>query len=283
MPCIWLRQLVAILTVFFDATLRASLAARSEFEADLRQSIKNNVLHLLHQPHTDSEGNVVGAEALLRWTRPARGAIPPVQFIPVAEKSNYILELGSWVLQQACQTLIAWKKDQHTAYLTLSVNVSIRQITQENFIGQFLEVLRTTEVNPARLKIELTENIFANDVDDIGRKMHRLKSQGVTLSLDDFGTGYFSLSYIKRLPFDQIKIDQVFIRDVLADQNDAAIVCTVIALCRSLGVSVIAEGVKTTGQRAFLEKNGCHLFQDYLFSQPLNFGEISQYLVKPAA
>lgn len=268
---------------FFDATLRASLAARAEFEADLRQSIKNNELHLLYQPQTNSDGNVVGAEALLRWTHPVRGAVPPVQFIPVAEKSNYILELGSWVLQQACQTLIAWEKDQHTAHLTLSVNVSIRQISQENFIGQFLEALRATGANPARLKIELTESIFANDVDDIARKMHRLKSEGVTFSLDDFGTGYSSLSYIKRLPFDQIKIDQVFIRDVLADQNDAAIVCTVIALCRSLGVSAIAEGVETAGQRAFLEKNGCHLFQGYLFSQPLNFGEISQFLEKPAA
>lgn len=268
---------------FFDAALRASILARSELEADLRVSIERKELHLQYQPQTNSDAQVVGAEALLRWTHPVHGLVPPMEFIPVAEKSNCILELGSWVLQQACQTLVAWEKEQHTAHLTLSVNVSIRQISQENFVGQLLEILRATGANPARLKLELTESIFANDVDDIARKMYSLKTQGVTFSLDDFGTGYSSLSYIKSLPFDQIKIDQSFVRDVLENQNNAAIVCAVITLCRSLGVSVIAEGVETEGQRAFLEKNGCHLFQGYLYSRPLNFGEITQFLVKSAA
>ena len=263
---------------FFDAQLLAAITARSAFETDLRMSIKHNELHLVYQPQLHSDGRVIGAEALVRWSHPVRGAVAPGEFIPVAEKSSFIVELGLWVLRQACQTLQAWSRSSLARDLPLAVNVSAKQFLQAGFVSQVIEILTQTGANPARLKLELTETIFANDVDGIAEKMAQLKHHGVSFSLDDFGTGYSSLSYIKRLPFDQIKIDQSFVRDVLADPNDAAIVRTVVALCHSLSLSVIAEGVETLAQKEFLEKNECFAFQGYFFSQPLSLWQFDEFL-----
>ena len=205
----------------------------------------------------------------MRWTHPVRGSVPPARFIPIAEHTGFILELGLWVLQTACLKLANWRLNPATAALTMSVNVSARQFRHPQFVEQVLATLAWAGADPARLKLELTESMLVDNIEELVAKMAVLKKHGVNFSLDDFGTGYSSLSYLKRLPLDQLKIDQSFVRDVLVDAHDAAIARTIVALGQSMGLAVIAEGVETTGQRDFLAQNGCYLFQGYLYSQPL--------------
>jgi diguanylate cyclase (GGDEF)-like protein/PAS domain S-box-containing protein len=254
---------------FFDGQLQARLLAQAELEGELRQSIQNNELHLVYQPQFDQLGRIVGSEALLRWTHPQRGLVSPVEFIPVAESSGLILQIGQWVLHTACLALAQWQSQTATAGLTVAVNVSAKQFHHPDFVSQVLSELQLSGANPALLKLELTESLLAQDLDGIVQKMNALRAKGVTFSLDDFGTGYSSLAYLKRLPLSQLKIDQGFVRDILADASDAAIVRTVIALGDRLGLKVIAEGVETQAQREFLQSNGCYSYQGYLFSRPL--------------
>jgi diguanylate cyclase (GGDEF)-like protein/PAS domain S-box-containing protein len=254
---------------FFDGQLQAQLAAQSELEDDLRQCIQNAELHLVYQPQVDHLGHLVGAEALLRWTHPTRGLVSPAQFIPAAENSGFILQIGQWVLHTACRDLKEWQFSEATAGLPVAVNVSAKQFHHPDFVSQVLSALEIAGANPALLKLELTESLLAQDLDGIVQKMNTLKVRGVTFSLDDFGTGYSSLAYLKRLPLDQLKIDQGFVRDVLVNSSDAAIVRTVIALGDRLGLNVIAEGVETLAQKGFLEFNCCYYYQGYLFSRPL--------------
>jgi EAL domain-containing protein (putative c-di-GMP-specific phosphodiesterase class I) len=238
-------------------------------EADLREAFAARQFLLHFQPQVTEDGRVVGGEALVRWAHPSRGLVPPGAFIPVAEETGMILSLGQWVLQTACSQLARWDADPLMADLTLSVNVSARQFHQADFVDQVLTLLRSTRADPSRLKLELTESLLVENVQDIIEKMSALKAIGVRFSLDDFGTGYSSLAYLKRLPLEQLKIDQSFVQDILCDPNDAAIGRTIIALARSLGLSVIAEGVETEGQREFLAKAGCTTYQGYLFSPPV--------------
>ena len=254
---------------FFDPEMQKAVSNRSAMEADLRQALQHNEFRLLYQPVVDGSGRMLGVEALLRWNHPQRGTISPADFIPVAEKTGLILPLGRWVLQTACRQLVSWAADPRMAHLTIAVNVSAREFRDPGFVEAVLAVLETTGARPNQLKLELTESLLLNDVEDIIAKMTRLQLRGVGFSLDDFGTGYSSLSYLKRLPLDQLKIDQSFVRDVLTDPNDATIARTIIALASSLGLSVVAEGVESTGQRAFLLRNGCNAFQGYLFSRPV--------------
>lgn len=254
---------------FFDGELQARLAALSELEGELRQSIHNDELRLVYQPQMDHTGKVVGAEALIRWNHPRHGFVSPAQFIPVAENSGFILKIGQWVLHAACTVLAQWQARGLSARLTMAVNVSARQFHHPDFVSQVLTELEVTGADPTLLKLELTESLLAQDLDGIVQKMNVLKARGITFSLDDFGTGYSSLAYLKRLPLDQLKIDQGFVRDIHLDASDAAIVRTVIALGDTLGLHVIAEGVETSEQREFLESNGCHFYQGYLFSRPL--------------
>ena len=205
----------------------------------------------------------------MRWRHPLRGLIPPAEFIPVAEQSGLILDLGQWVLQVAFAQLVTWSAQPATADLTMAVNVSARQFRHPDFCSQILEVLRSSGANPHRLKLELTESLLLSDIEDAVRKMGELRAIGVGFSLDDFGTGYSSLAYLKRLPLDQLKIDQSFVRDVLIDPNDAAIAKTILNLAQSLDLGVVAEGVETEGQRQFLLENGCKSFQGYLFGRPV--------------
>ncbi len=263
---------------FFDAELQAALLERSAFEADLRQSIYRNQLSLVYQPQCLRDGSIHGAEALLRWQHPELGLVAPSRFIPLAEEDNFIVELGRWVLQQACQTLVELANEPVTRDLVIAVNVSQRQFLQPGFVAEVRELLQKTGADPHLLKLELTETIFARDIGDIEHKMKELRALGISFSLDDFGTGYSCLAYLKKLPFDQIKIDQAFVRDLPNEPHDAAIVLTVIALSTSLGLDVIAEGVETVSQRDFLEQNGCHAFQGYLFSHPVGKAELMQLL-----
>jgi EAL domain-containing protein (putative c-di-GMP-specific phosphodiesterase class I) len=226
---------------------------------------------LLHyQPQVNGNQQITGAEALVRWLDPKRGMVSPVEFIPVAEETGLILPLGQWVLETACAQLARWADQPAMADLTVAVNVSARQFHQNDFVEQVLDVLKHTGANPQRLKLELTESMLVDDIEGVIAKMSALKGSDVSFSLDDFGTGYSSLVYLKRLPLDQLKIDQGFVRDILIDANDAAIAKMVIGLADSMGLRVIAEGVETEAQRDFLTTLGCPAYQGYLFSRPLS-------------
>ncbi|HEY0913749.1 MAG TPA: EAL domain-containing protein, partial [Solimonas sp.] len=259
---------------FFDPGMQAAASARAALEDDLRQGLQRQELRLHYQPVVDENGATIGVEALVRWQHPERGLILPGEFIDLAEKTGLIIPLGQWVLQAACQQLVAWSVDATTRDLSIAVNVSARQFRQSDFAQQVLELLRTSGANPYRLKLELTESMLLSDVEDAVRKMRELRSIGVGFSLDDFGTGYSSLAYLKRLPLDQLKIDQSFVRDVLTDPNDAAIVRTILALARSMDLMAVAEGVETEGQHQFLLDNGCWAFQGYLFGRPVPIHEL---------
>jgi len=253
---------------FFDPEMQAAVNARVALERDLRSGLRQNQLRLYYQAQVDDDGVLTGAEALVRWQHPVRGMVSPADFIPLAEETGLILPLGQWVLETACAQLASWAAAEKTARLTISVNVSARQFRHVDFVAQVLTVLADTGCDPQLLKLELTESLLFDDVEDIILKMSELKDKGVCFSLDDFGTGYSSLAYLKRLPLDQLKIDQSFVRDLLTDANDAAIAHTIVALARALGMSVIAEGVETDAQRSFLAGLGCRAYQGYFFGRP---------------
>jgi len=263
---------------FFDPEMQATVEARAALEVDLRQALARDDFALHYQPQVGPGGVVIGAEALLRWTHSLRGSVSPGEFIPVAEQCGLILDLGQWVLRTACAQLRVWADDPLCAGLTLAVNVSVHQFRQSDFVARVVSALRDAGADPKQLKLEITESMFAQDLEDIIDKMVALKAQGVGFALDDFGTGYSSLSYLKRLPLDQIKIDQSFVRDVLTDPNDAAIARTIVALGQSLGLAVIAEGVETEGQLEFLSAHGCHFCQGYLISRPLPSAQFDAFL-----
>ncbi len=254
---------------FFDPDMAAAVLDKVAKEADLRVAILEQQFSLHYQAQVNGEGEITGAEALARWQHPQRGMVSPAEFIPLAEETDLILPLGLWVLEAACTQLAQWAQQAHMAHLTLAVNISAIQLKQFDFVEKVLETIEKTGANPHRLKLELTESLFVNNVDDVIEKMLALQAQGIRFSQDDFGTGYSSLSYLKRLPLDQLKIDQSFVRDILIDPNDAAIAEMVVVLAKSLGLSVIAEGVETEAQRAFLAQLGCHACQGYLISRPL--------------
>lgn len=253
---------------FFDPTMQASVNARLHLEADMRQGLVREEFFVHYQPVVDHRAKLVGAEVLARWQHPQRGLVSPAEFIALAEQSGFILPLGHFVLAQACGQLARWAQDPATEGLYLAVNVSARQFLHPGFVDEVLQLLHASGANPHRLTLELTESLLLSDAQDAGTRMSMLKAHGVCFSLDDFGTGYSSLSYLKRLPLDQIKIDQSFVRDVLSDPNDAAIVRTILALVKSMDLQVVAEGVETTGQLAFLRLHGCDGFQGYLFGRP---------------
>lgn len=254
---------------FFDPAMQALVAQRTELEADLRLGLQRHELALYYQPVVNAAREVVGAEALLRWQHPQRGMVSPLHFVPLAERTGLIIPLGEWVLQTACRQLAAWARELGRTQLTIAVNVSARQFRHPEFVQQVQNALLQNGTDPRLLKLELTESLLLTDSQEAIMKMSALRSLGVRFALDDFGTGYSSLSYLKMLPLQQLKIDQSFVRDVLTDANDAAIASTVLALGRSLGFDVVAEGVETEGQLQFLLGQGCTLFQGYLFGRPV--------------
>ena len=249
--------------------MQADVEARNAYESDLREAVRTGQLALHYQPQVDHDGRMLGAEALLRWPHPRRGMISPAEFIPLAEKSGLILPMGEWVLDTACAHLAELATHPDTAHLTISVNISVHQIRQPDFVVQAMAAIERHKVDPRRLKMELTESVFARDMDDLITKMKALKQYGVSFSLDDFGTGYSSLSYLKRLPLDQLKIDQAFVRDLLTQPRDLAIAKTIVDLGTSLNMAVMAEGVETREQHQILEAMGCRQFQGYLFGKPM--------------
>lgn len=254
---------------FFDPEMQAEVTARAALDNDLREALRDNQFCLHYQPQVDQSGRWIGAEALVRWNHPDRGIVYPAEFVQQAELTGLILPLGDWVISAACSQLAEWAVVPELSELTVAVNVSARQFRQPEFVSQVLAIVERSGANPKRLKLELTESLLLENYEDIIAKMEALKALGIGFSLDDFGTGYSSLAYLKRLPLDQLKIDQSFVRDVLIDQNDASIACTIVALANSMGMSVIAEGVETEAQRRFLAANGCLTYQGYLFGRPM--------------
>ena len=254
---------------FFSTSMQAAVTARAAMEDDLHKGLVEKQFSLNYQAQVDKAGSLIGCEALVRWTHPLRASVPPAEFISLAEETGLILPLGQWVLETACEQLAKWADVPEASQLSISVNVSVRQFKQTDFTAQVLSTIKRAGANPKRLKLELTESLLASDLDDIIAKMTALKQHGIGFALDDFGTGYSSLYYLKRLPLDQLKIDQSFVRNILTDLNDAAIAKVIIALSESLGFEVIAEGVETQAQLDFLAANGCNHFQGYLFNRPM--------------
>lgn len=253
---------------FFDPDMQSQAHRRAALESDLRLALEQGQLSLHYQPVVNAAGVCTGAEALLRWMHPARGMVSPAEFIPVAEQSGLIIPLGRWVLETACRQLREWAAAPVRRHWTLAVNVSALEFRHPEFVPHTLETLERLGTHADRLKLELTESLLLQDVPEITRRMGLLKDRGVRFSLDDFGTGYSSLGYLKRLPIDQLKIDQSFVRDVLIDPEDGAIVRAILTLAQSLGMGVVAEGVETTDQFDFLVRHGCQSFQGYLFGRP---------------
>lgn len=263
---------------FFDPALQLAVSERATLEAQLRNAIGQAELELHYQTLVDDRLQVTGVEALIRWRHPQRGLVSPAVFIPLAEKSKLILDLGQWVLNTACRQLAVWSGDIRTANLTIAVNVSGRQLHQDNFVETVAQAMGEYGADAHLLKIEITESMLLSDLDQTICKMQTLKEMGVQFSLDDFGTGYSSLSYLKKLPLNLLKIDQSFVRDVESDTNGAAIARTIISLARTLDLNVIAEGVETVGQMNFLRDCDCRAFQGYLFSRPLPISELTKLL-----
>ena len=259
---------------FFDPAMQAAATAYAELEADLRRGLASREFVLHYQIQVDVHGRTIGAEALVRWAHATRGLVSPAHFIGLAEETGLILPLGQWVLRSACQQLAQWATHDVTRQWAMAVNVSAFQFAQTGFVATVAAALSESGVNPRLLKLELTESMLVNDLAGVVAKMNQVKAMGVGFSLDDFGTGYSSLSYLKRLPLDQLKIDQSFVRDILSDASDAVIARTIIALGRSLGLKVIAEGVETAEQRDFLVEMGCEAFQGYHFGRPVPATEL---------
>lgn len=254
---------------FFDAAMQTTMNARSHMASGLRRAIEQGELRLAYQPQVDACGRLLGAEALVRWRPPGSDEISPAVFVPLAEDTGLIRDIGDFVIAAACDQLAAWSREPATRELVLAINVSAHQFREPDFVDRLDASIEARGIDPSRLKIEITESALMREADGVIAALHRIRDLGVIVALDDFGTGYSSLSYLKRLPLNEIKIDQSFVRDISHDPNDAAIVRAVLAMGASMGLGVIAEGVETREQREFLLRHGCERFQGYLFGRPL--------------
>ncbi|WP_409522883.1 putative bifunctional diguanylate cyclase/phosphodiesterase [Nitrincola sp. MINF-07-Sa-05] len=253
---------------FFDPEMQSAALKRSTLEMDIRQGIQQEQFVVYYQPQVNVKEQIKAFEALLRWQHPLRGFVSPSEFIPLAEETGLIIPLGLWVIESACRQLVAWSQDEQRREHSIAVNVSAKQIYHSDFVAEVKDIIDRTGADPHLLKMELTESLLLANVDESIIKMKQLRDLGIRFSLDDFGTGYSSLNHLKRLPLDQLKIDQSFVRDVLLDEHDATIARTIIALGESMSLNVIAEGVESSEQKEFLIRCGCRCFQGYLFGYP---------------
>jgi len=263
---------------FFSPQMQRAITEKTTYERELSTALAKQQLQLFYQPQMDAFGRCLGAEALIRWQHPQRRLVPPTTFIPIAEDTGLILPIGQWVLTTACQQLKAWEANTQTRQLVLAVNISAKQFNQTDFATQILNLIDEYSINPNRLKLELTESMLANNIDEVIITMQQLQDVGVQFSLDDFGTGYSSLQYLRKLPLNQLKIDKAFVRDLANNRQDKTIVKTIIAMASTLDLDVIAEGVETTAQKDILLKTGCHHFQGYLFAKPMPINLFNQML-----
>lgn len=253
-------------SAFFETGMGESASESYQIERELGQAVINKELRMFLQPQVDADGKFVGAEALMRWQHPVRGMLPPGVFIPIAEQSDLIVELGSWIMTQACRLLAEQNTKGHD--FRISVNVSPRHFRKGNFVPWFKNVLIRSGADPTRLTLEITESLFIDNLSDVVAKMTELVTLGIHFSIDDFGTGYSSLAYIKRLPIDELKIDKTFVQDAPTDSNDAALVETILAVADHMRLKVVAEGVETEAQSKFLNERATVIHQGYLYGRP---------------
>ena len=264
---------------FYSQDMNKGMQERMRIESGLRQALGNGQLLLHYQPKFEiSTGKIIGAEALVRWKHPERGLVPPAEFIPLAEATGLVVQVGEWVLEAACAQAQAWK-EKGLPPVRLAVNVSAREFTSA-LPGRVMDTLRRYGLEPSWLELEITESTLMHNIERVIGIMDRLTAAGITLSLDDFGTGYSSLSYLKRFPIDTLKIDRSFTTGIPVDTNDCAIASTIISIAQQLKHKVIAEGVETPEQLAFLKDSGCDEVQGYLFSRPLPAQEFEDALVQ---
>jgi diguanylate cyclase (GGDEF)-like protein/PAS domain S-box-containing protein len=263
---------------FFDPVMQEVINNRAVLERELHKAFDNDQFQLHYQLQVNNLGQALGAEALIRWMHPERGMVLPFHFISLAEEIGLILPIGKWVIETACAQLKVWQQSAFTKDIVLSINVSAKQFRQADFVEQVQDAVNRHGINPSLLKLELTESLLLDDVEEIIVTMTTLREIGVQFSLDDFGTGYSSLMYLKRLPLNQLKIDQSFVRDLITDVSDQAIVHTIIAMAKSLSLDIIAEGVETEEQLQFLLNKGCTSYQGYLFSRPLPIVQFEELL-----
>lgn len=267
---------------FFAAQLRDDIVARASLETDLQAGVEKQQFELWYQPQVEGD-RVAGAEALLRWNHPERGILAPGHFIEAAEQTGLILPLGAWALEAACRQMAEWRTRGKLGKVSVSVNISPREFRQPDFGERVQEILAKTGAPPENLILELTEGMMVEDIDDVIDKMRRLKSRGLRFSLDDFGTGCSSLAHLKRLPLDELKIDRVFVRDILTDRTSVAIAQAIITLGRAMSLSVIAEGVENVEQLNCLSRLGCRTYQGFLIGRPLPLGRFEKLLDDPMA
>jgi diguanylate cyclase (GGDEF)-like protein/hemerythrin-like metal-binding protein/PAS domain S-box-containing protein len=263
---------------FFDLNMQKDMAERVSIEAQLHRAIADHQFELFYQPQFNQYGEVLGAEALIRWNHPSKGVTLPVYFIPLAEVTGLIVPIGEWVIRTACSQLKIWQTQVKTRNLFLSVNVSQKQFQQPDFIHKIGRIIDEYAVEPDKLKIELTESVLAEELELTVSRMNELREMGIHISLDDFGTGYSSLQYLKTLPLHQLKIDYSFVRDLMIDPNDRSIVKTIISMAKGLGLGVIAEGVETEDQKQYLLSEGCMLYQGFLFSKPVPIDKLDEII-----
>jgi EAL domain-containing protein (putative c-di-GMP-specific phosphodiesterase class I) len=260
---------------FYNEDMQRRADQRLIMENDLREALAQQQFSLHYQPQFDANHQLIGAEALLRWLHPEKGLIPLVDFIHVAEETGLILLIGDWVIREACVQLLRWPGLPH-----LAVNISPKQFRQPKFYQKIAAILDEHEIVTPRLTLEITEGSLIEDIDETIEKLQALQNLGVDISIDDFGTGYSSLAYLKRLPLNQLKIDQSFVRDIITDSNDSVIVETIVVMAKHLGLSVIAEGVETIEQVQFLHDSNCKGYQGYFFSKPLAADEFTRQFIK---
>ncbi|WP_417686849.1 putative bifunctional diguanylate cyclase/phosphodiesterase [Pseudidiomarina gelatinasegens] len=262
---------------FYVASVDREIRERKQLEKDLNEALARNQLHLVYQPQVNLETRqTIGAEALLRWRHPKRGLVPPDQFIPLAELNGSIVAIGQWVLDQACWQASCWASAGLD--IRMAVNLSAVQLRQDTIVDDILETLARHKIPPGRLELEVTETSFMSNLEDAVGKLHRLHDAGISLAVDDFGTGYSSLTYLKRMPVQHLKIDKQFVQDLLINDDDTRIATTIIDLGRSLNMTVVAEGVETAEQEAYLRQRGCALGQGYYFSRPVPADEFADFV-----
>ena len=256
----------------FHPGIQEALKARLKIQRGLRRALSEDHLELYYQPQVDRHGRILGAEDLVRWHHPRLGLVRPAEFIPIAEETGLIYQLGDWVLETACRHIR--QLNEHSP-LAISINISPKQFREPAFVERVKEVVEKSGIDPGLLHLEITEGTVLDNVEQTIAHMESLKEFGIGFSIDDFGTGYSSLAYLKRLPIEALKIDRSFVLDVIDDRNDAVLVETIIVMARHLGLEVIAEGVETREVLSFLAQKGCRKFQGYLFSRPVPFAELT--------
>jgi diguanylate cyclase len=264
---------------FYDAGMVTADTERRSLEVDLNAALERSEFLLHYQPQVNAiTGRMVGVEALLRWQHPTRGMVSPVEFIPIAEETGAIIAIGAWVLRAACVEVKALQASSLVP-VRVSVNLSAQQFRQKDLVEMVSQILKETELDPHQLVLELTETSVMEDIEAAVNTLQAFKAMGIEISIDDFGTGYSSLSYLRRLPLDVLKVDRSFVSQVTENDHDAAIATAVIAMAKSLKLKVIAEGVETEEQLAFLRQQGCYLIQGFLYSRPLPIADIQKLLV----